>query len=56
MKNKKKIKILITGASGFVGQNLVKKILKEKKFEIYATQNKSNLKSTRKLSILRQTY
>ena len=43
-----KKKILITGASGFIGLNLVSKISKSKSFEVYALQKKQS-KELRKI-------
>ena len=36
--------VLITGASGFIGSNLIKKLLKKKQYNIFATIHKKNLR------------
>ena len=39
--NKKKLRILVAGGSGFIGTNFLRKISKDKNFQIYATFYKS---------------
>lgn len=43
-----KKKVLITGASGFIGKNLINSLLKDKSFEIYGLIKKRSKKTLRK--------
>jgi len=45
--------ILISGADGFVGSNLLKKLLEEGSHEVYALSKKSGLQSSRKCHVIK---
>ena len=46
-----KKKVLITGASGFIGKNLINSLLKDKSFEIYGLIKKRSKKTLRKKNL-----
>ena len=39
MRNRKKKNLLICGATGFIGRNILQKFIKEKKYNIFAIYN-----------------
>ena len=49
----KKTNILVTGASGYVGKNLVNLLSENKNFNIFALQNKKNYKDQKNIKFFK---